>query len=90
MDSEYLMTVRTQFIDRVSEPVLRKLQDKLLEHGVITDEEMESAGTLNRADTARMVIDMVRKKGSRASSALIIALCEEDSCLATELLWLLY
>ncbi|XP_071347010.1 NACHT, LRR and PYD domains-containing protein 12-like isoform X2 [Trachinotus anak] len=82
---EKLMSVRTQFISRVSEPVLRKLLDKLLERGVITDGEMESAGALNRADKARVVIDTARRKGSQASSALITALCEEDSCLSTEL-----
>uniref|UniRef100_A0A3B4X252 CARD domain-containing protein n=1 Tax=Seriola lalandi dorsalis TaxID=1841481 RepID=A0A3B4X252_SERLL len=81
-----LMSVRTQFISRVSEPVLRKLLDKLLERGVITDDEMESAATLNRPDKARVVIDMVRRKGSQASSALIAALYEEDSCLSAELL----
>ncbi|XP_022613945.1 uncharacterized protein LOC111231189 [Seriola dumerili] len=82
---EMLMTVRTQFINRVSEPVLHKLLDKLLERGVITDDEMESAATLNRPDKARVVIDMVRRKGSQASSALIAALYEEDSCLSAEL-----
>ncbi|XP_071340412.1 protein NLRC3-like isoform X6 [Trachinotus anak] len=80
-----LRSVRTQFIDRVSEPVLRKLLDKLLECGVVTDEEVESVGPLNRADKARVVIDTVRRKGSQASAALIAALCEVDSCLSTEL-----
>uniref|UniRef100_A0A3B4UWC3 CARD domain-containing protein n=1 Tax=Seriola dumerili TaxID=41447 RepID=A0A3B4UWC3_SERDU len=80
-----LMSVRTQFINRVSEPVLRTLLDKLLERGVITDGEMESAGALSRADKARVVIDTVRKKGSQASAALIAALREVDSCLSTEL-----
>ncbi|XP_023252753.1 caspase-1-like [Seriola lalandi dorsalis] len=80
-----LMSVRTQFINRVSEPVLRTLLDKLLERGVITDDEMDSAGALSRADKARMVIDTVRKKGSEASAALIAALREVDSCLSTEL-----
>ncbi|XP_050934043.1 NACHT, LRR and PYD domains-containing protein 12 isoform X8 [Lates calcarifer] len=80
-----LSFVRTQFISRVSEPVLRKLLDKLLERGVITDDEMDLAGTASRADKARAVIDTVRRKGSEASSALISALCEEDRCLSTEL-----
>uniref|UniRef100_A0A3B4WYH5 CARD domain-containing protein n=1 Tax=Seriola lalandi dorsalis TaxID=1841481 RepID=A0A3B4WYH5_SERLL len=77
-----LKSVRTQFIDRVSEPVLHKLLDKLLERGVITEGEMERVVTQStRADKARVVIDTVRKKGSEASSVLIAALCEEDSCL---------
>ncbi|XP_050934075.1 protein NLRC3-like isoform X5 [Lates calcarifer] len=80
-----LKSVRTQFISRVSEPVLRKLLDKLLERGVITDDEMDLAGTASRADKARAVIDTMRRKGSEASSALISVLCEEDRCLSTEL-----
>ncbi|XP_071342011.1 uncharacterized protein, partial [Trachinotus anak] len=80
-----LMSIRTQFINRVSEPVLHKLLDKLLERGVVTDEEVESVGPLNRADKARVVTDTVRRKGSQASAALIAALCEVDSCLSTEL-----
>ncbi|XP_071340350.1 ribonuclease inhibitor-like isoform X3 [Trachinotus anak] len=81
-----LLSVRTQFINRVSEPVLRKLLDKLLECAMVTDDEMEAAaGTPTRAEKARVVIDTVRRKGSGASSALIAALCEVDPCLSTEL-----
>eukprot|EP00064_Thunnus_orientalis_P016736 superscaffoldBa00003384_g16807 len=80
-----LTSVREQFVARVSEPNLRKLLDKLLGREIINDDEMEFAGTLNRADKARQVIDMVRKKGTEASSALIAALCEVDPCLSKEL-----
>ncbi|XP_050925817.1 NLR family CARD domain-containing protein 3 isoform X9 [Lates calcarifer] len=80
-----LLHVRAQFVERVSEPVLLRLLDKLLEQGVITDAEMESAATLNRGDKARAVIDMVRKKGSRASSAMIAAVFKVDSLLSHEL-----
>ncbi|XP_029379859.1 NACHT, LRR and PYD domains-containing protein 12-like isoform X2 [Echeneis naucrates] len=82
---EKLLSIRTQFVSRVSDAVLRRLLDKLLELGVITDEEMECAGAANRADRARAVIDMTRKKGSQASLALIAALHEEDSCLSAQL-----
>ncbi|XP_071356520.1 NLR family CARD domain-containing protein 3-like isoform X2 [Trachinotus anak] len=83
---EKLRSVRTQFIDRVSEPVLRQLLDKLLQCGVVTDGELESAvETSTRAEKARVVIDTVRRKGSGASSALMSALCEVDQCLSTEL-----
>ncbi|XP_050925418.1 uncharacterized protein LOC108894854 isoform X6 [Lates calcarifer] len=82
---EKLKSVRTQFVSRVSEPVLQKLLDKLLECGVITDDEMDLSGTAKRAAKARVVIDTVRRKGSEASSALISALCEEDQWLSTEL-----
>ncbi|XP_044195221.1 caspase b-like [Thunnus albacares] len=82
---EKLKSVREQFIARVSEPNLRKLLDKLLDREIINDDEMEFAGTPNRADKARLVIDMVRRKGTEASSALIDALCEVDRCLSKEL-----
>uniref|UniRef100_A0A4W6FM39 CARD domain-containing protein n=1 Tax=Lates calcarifer TaxID=8187 RepID=A0A4W6FM39_LATCA len=85
MTEEKLKSVRTQFVSRVSEPVLQKLLDKLLECGVITDDEMDLSGTAKRAAKARVVIDTVRRKGSEASSALISALCEEDQWLSTEL-----
>ncbi|XP_068585942.1 LOW QUALITY PROTEIN: NACHT, LRR and PYD domains-containing protein 1-like [Cebidichthys violaceus] len=80
-----LFSVRTQFVDRVSDPVLNQLLDKLLEHGVITDTEMQSARTRNRADKARDVMDTVRRKGSEACSVLITALCEVDPYLYTAL-----
>uniref|UniRef100_A0A667Z8W3 CARD domain-containing protein n=1 Tax=Myripristis murdjan TaxID=586833 RepID=A0A667Z8W3_9TELE len=39
----------------------------------------------NRADKASFVIDMVRKKGERASSQMIALLCEEDPFLSENL-----
>ncbi|XP_044195214.1 uncharacterized protein LOC122972279 [Thunnus albacares] len=80
-----LNSVREQFVDRVSEANLHKLLDKLLQRGVINNGEMEFAGTPTRADKARQVIDVVRGKGTEASSALIAALCEVDPCLSKEL-----
>uniref|UniRef100_A0A3Q2X628 CARD domain-containing protein n=1 Tax=Haplochromis burtoni TaxID=8153 RepID=A0A3Q2X628_HAPBU len=81
-----LLTVRSQFIERVSEPVLNKLLDKLLQQRVINDQEMESVRSQqSRADKARDVMDTVRRKGREARLLLIAALCEEDRCLSTEL-----
>uniref|UniRef100_A0A3P9DIZ4 CARD domain-containing protein n=1 Tax=Maylandia zebra TaxID=106582 RepID=A0A3P9DIZ4_9CICH len=78
--------IRLQFIGRVSEPVLNKLLDKLLEKHIINDQEMESVRSQqSKADKAQEVIDTVRRKGSIASSLLIATLCEEDPCLFTEL-----
>ncbi|KAG7222969.1 hypothetical protein INR49_029191 [Caranx melampygus] len=77
-----LLLVRTQFINRVSEAVLNQILDKLLERGVVTDEEMQSARTKTRAEKARDVIDTVRRKGTEASSVLITALYEVDQCLS--------
>lgn len=83
---ERLFTIRSRFIERVSESVLNKLLDKLLKHRVINDQELESVRSQqSRADKARDVIDTVRRKGSEASSLLTAALCEEDRCLSTEL-----
>lgn len=74
-----LMCLRSEFIDRVSAPILRKLLDKLLECQVITEGEMEEiTAEGSRADKARHVIDTVQRKGSEASSALISALCQVD------------
>lgn len=81
-----LMSLRSEFINRVSEPVLRKLLDKLLECRVITEGEMEEiAAEGSRTDKARRVIDSVRRKGSVASSALVSALRQVDPCLSTQL-----
>ncbi|KAF3703930.1 Caspase-1 [Channa argus] len=81
-----LKTVRSQFIDRVSVPVVYKLLDHLLDGGMINEGEMEViGGTGNRADKARAVIDTVRRKGPAASSVLISALREVDPCLSKEL-----
>ncbi|XP_029374539.1 NACHT, LRR and PYD domains-containing protein 1b allele 5-like [Echeneis naucrates] len=82
---ERLLLARTEFIQRVSDPVLNQLLDKLLERGVISDEEMQSARTKSRAEKARDVIDSVRRKGEEASSFLIAALCQLDEWLSREL-----
>uniref|UniRef100_A0A4W6D3Z8 CARD domain-containing protein n=1 Tax=Lates calcarifer TaxID=8187 RepID=A0A4W6D3Z8_LATCA len=81
-----LLLVRTQFIKRVSEPVLEQLLDKLLERGVVNDDEMQAVRAKTRADKARDVIDTVRRKGTEASSVLISALCEVDQCLSRVLI----
>ncbi|XP_029979242.1 NLR family CARD domain-containing protein 3-like [Sphaeramia orbicularis] len=80
-----LELIRVEFIGRVSDSSLGGLLDKLLEKGVLTHPEMESAQTLNRADKARQVFDTVQKKGAEASSVLIAALCEVDPCVSRQL-----
>ncbi|KAK9528068.1 hypothetical protein VZT92_014566 [Zoarces viviparus] len=80
-----LFSVRTQFVNRVSDSVLNQLLDKLLEHRVITDAEMQSTRTKHGADKARDMIDTVRRKGSEACSVLIAALREVDEWLYTAL-----
>ncbi|XP_067456433.1 NACHT, LRR and PYD domains-containing protein 12-like isoform X2 [Thunnus thynnus] len=75
---ERLRLVRTQFVSSVSEPNLDRLLDKLLECGIINDDEMQSARTQTGANKAREVIDMIRKKGTEASSVFIVALHRVD------------
>lgn len=82
---ERLRSARTEFIQRVSEPVLDKLLDELLRQMVINDEEMESARTKTRTDKARAMIDMVRRKGPVASSKMISIFCDRDPYLSKEL-----
>uniref|UniRef100_A0A3Q3SA67 CARD domain-containing protein n=1 Tax=Mastacembelus armatus TaxID=205130 RepID=A0A3Q3SA67_9TELE len=80
-----LSSVRTQFVKDVSEPVLNQLLDKILQQVVINQEEMVSARGKTRADRARVVIDMVRRKGTEASSVLIDGLCQLDPHLSRTL-----
>ncbi|XP_070768780.1 NACHT, LRR and PYD domains-containing protein 12-like [Enoplosus armatus] len=79
---ERLFSVRSQFLERVTEPVLNQLLDKLLEHHIINDDEMQSAKAKAKAEKARDVIDMPRRKGPGPSSVLIAALCDVDPCLS--------
>ncbi|TKS82724.1 Caspase-1 [Collichthys lucidus] len=81
-----LMSVRTNFVESLSEPSLNKLLDFLHESEIINDDEIESVKSQKyKAEKARHVIDMVRNKGSEASSVLIAALFEVDPYLSTNL-----
>ncbi|XP_033978464.1 uncharacterized protein LOC117476200 [Trematomus bernacchii] len=82
---EWLLSVRAEFIKRVSLPILNDLLDKLLGSGVISESEMESARTKSRNEGAREVVDVVRKKGVKPSSDLIKALRELDPHLYKQL-----
>ncbi|KAA8592049.1 hypothetical protein FQN60_017423, partial [Etheostoma spectabile] len=76
-----LFSVRIQFLNRVTDPVLNQLLDQLLERHVINDAEMQSVRAKSREDKARDVIDTVRRKGAEACRVLIAALREVDPCL---------
>uniref|UniRef100_A0A8P4JUS7 NACHT, LRR and PYD domains-containing protein 12 n=1 Tax=Dicentrarchus labrax TaxID=13489 RepID=A0A8P4JUS7_DICLA len=80
-----LLAVRSEFVRSVTESVLNQLLDKLLEREIINQEEMDSARTSSRADNARTVIDMVRNKGTQASSSLIEGLRTLDPTLSNKL-----
>ncbi|XP_071261071.1 NACHT, LRR and PYD domains-containing protein 3-like [Salvelinus alpinus] len=83
---QQLRSVRTEFVKRVSGPVLDGLLDRLLQHTVINQEEMESVKVIaERAEKARDIIDMVLRKGNESSSRMIILLWELDPCLCSQL-----
>ncbi|XP_047434159.1 NACHT, LRR and PYD domains-containing protein 1a-like [Mugil cephalus] len=82
---EKLKDVRTRFIDQVSNTILNKLLDELLQRRVITDAEEEAARDKPRRDKARDLIDTVRKKGAKASSKMINIFSANDPYLCREL-----
>ncbi|CAG5956783.1 unnamed protein product [Menidia menidia] len=83
-----MSAVRVQFINGVSDSVLNQLLDKLLQHGAMINEVMQTAKTKPRAEKAPDVIDTVMRKGHESSKTLIEALREVDLCLSRELkLW---
>ncbi|KAJ8414485.1 hypothetical protein AAFF_G00036870 [Aldrovandia affinis] len=87
MADKQLATVRAQFVNRVTKPVLKQLLDDLLEDRVLNDEEQETVVQENsmRADQARSLIDMVRRKGPTASEKLLSRLKERDPGLFDQL-----
>ncbi|XP_039632776.1 uncharacterized protein LOC120543684 [Perca fluviatilis] len=66
-----LLLGRRKFVEGVSDANLNKLLGKLLEHGVINDEEMQSAKNKTRADNARIPDRRVRRKGNKPCLLLI-------------------
>uniref|UniRef100_A0A3Q2U524 CARD domain-containing protein n=1 Tax=Fundulus heteroclitus TaxID=8078 RepID=A0A3Q2U524_FUNHE len=84
--SEHLKEIRTDFIEGISEPVVQSLLDKLLKTNVLSDGEREAVeGERTRRDKARLLVDMVRRKGDYASSEMIRSLCELDPFLSKHL-----
>ncbi|KAM9856844.1 NACHT, LRR and PYD domains-containing protein 12-like isoform 2-T3 [Aulostomus maculatus] len=82
---EELERIRLQFIYRVSDPVLNKLLDELLELKVINEHEAEAPRNKPREEKARGMIDAVKRKGAEASSELITILLKNDPYLCKEL-----
>ncbi len=79
--------MRKQFVDKVSTGVIKQLLDDLLEDGVLNDGEAESLLEENnsRADKARSLTDVVKKKGNVASRKMIDHLQRRDPTLYSEL-----
>lgn len=74
-------------MEKVSKPLLKQLLDDLLEDGLLNDGETDSVleDCSNKADMARMLIDMVKRKGDRASRKMIAHLESRDPTLYSEL-----
>lgn len=69
---------------KISKQVLQQLLDKMLENKIMNDSEID-LGSQSQGDKVRAVVDMIRNKGPKASSAFIAGLCELDPCLAEDL-----
>ncbi|KAM4750919.1 uncharacterized protein FYW61_005915 [Anableps anableps] len=82
---EKLESIRRDFIDHVSNPVLDKLLDELQHCRVVRDCEADDVRTKPRSEKARELIDTVRRKGAEASSRMISAFCSSDQYLSSEL-----
>uniref|UniRef100_A0A4W5QCG1 Caspase a n=1 Tax=Hucho hucho TaxID=62062 RepID=A0A4W5QCG1_9TELE len=80
MAAKMLSNARKTFIDSVTKPVIKQLLDDLLEDKVLNDEEADSVTEENsaRAEQARCLIDMVRKKGEKTSEKVIARILERD------------
>ncbi|XP_014835469.1 PREDICTED: protein NLRC3-like, partial [Poecilia mexicana] len=84
---EKLFKVRSEFVERVSEEILKRLLDDLLSDQVFTQSEMEGILQKNqtREDKARNTIDAVMKKGQRACRLMIRRLHHRDPTLFNQL-----
>ncbi|XP_031418827.1 uncharacterized protein LOC105904240 [Clupea harengus] len=72
--------IRGRFVEKASLPLIKQLLDGLQQERVLNSEEAEAVleEQAARADRARCLIDMVRKKGRRASEKMITLLRERD------------
>ncbi|CAL8332882.1 unnamed protein product [Boreogadus saida] len=87
-DSELwvLRRVRSEFIQRVSDPVIKGLLVDLTDHKVFSTEEKDSVmEEKSRADRAQRLVDMVMVKGERASLMMINSMKKRDKHLSITL-----
>ncbi|KAG5844467.1 hypothetical protein ANANG_G00162830 [Anguilla anguilla] len=85
--AEELFNTRIMFVEKVSPAVIKQLTDDLLQQKVLNDEEVREVIEVPFTTThkARVLIDMVRKKGDEASSQLKRCLQTRDPALFKEL-----
>ncbi|XP_044060961.1 NACHT, LRR and PYD domains-containing protein 1 homolog isoform X2 [Siniperca chuatsi] len=82
-----LARVRSTLVANMSVELINQLLDDLLEDGVLNDGEKDSILQENstRADRVRCLIDMVKKKGCRATRQIVTHLQRRDPSLSAEL-----
>ncbi|CAL8237724.1 unnamed protein product, partial [Boreogadus saida] len=81
-----LRRIRSEFVERVSNPVIKGLLDDLLQQKVFSTEENDSVmAERTKADQARCLIDMVMGKGERASRVMIESMQKRDEHLCSTL-----
>ncbi|CAL8349610.1 unnamed protein product [Arctogadus glacialis] len=82
-----LRRIRSEFIHKVSDPVIKGLLDDLTDHEVFSTEEKDSVmeDQRSRADRARPLIDMVMAKGEGASLMMIDCMKKRDKHLSITL-----
>uniref|UniRef100_A0A3Q4GTB2 Caspase-1-like n=1 Tax=Neolamprologus brichardi TaxID=32507 RepID=A0A3Q4GTB2_NEOBR len=87
MADKELARVRGRFVEKVSKALLKQLLDDLLEEGLLNEGETDSVleDNSNKADMARALIDMVKRKGDKASRKMIEHLEKRDPTLYSEL-----
>uniref|UniRef100_A0A3Q1FL93 CARD domain-containing protein n=1 Tax=Acanthochromis polyacanthus TaxID=80966 RepID=A0A3Q1FL93_9TELE len=82
---DWLLSVRTQLSQRLSDVTVSQLLDRLYDQRVISGEEMNVIRAQIGADKARHLIDWVHRKGPEAVSLLKAALREVDPWLCKTL-----
>ena len=82
-----LRRIRSEFVERVSGPVIKGLVDDLWQQKVFSTEEKDYVieDQKSKADQARRLIDMVIGKGERASQAMIDSMKKRDEHLCSTL-----
>ncbi|CAL8375235.1 unnamed protein product, partial [Gadus morhua 'NCC'] len=81
-----LRRIRSEFIQKVSDPFIKGLLVDLTDHKVFSTEEEDSVmKEKSRADVARRLIDMVLGKGERASLMMINSMKKRDPHLCSTL-----
>ncbi|KAL7400807.1 hypothetical protein ABVT39_018180 [Epinephelus coioides] len=87
MSDKELARLRRKLVERVSRELINQLLDDLLEDDVLNDGEKDSIlqENSNDANRARLLIDVIRKKGREASRKLLTHLQSRDPMLCAEL-----